>query len=165
MNEKEFQEICHCGGQITVFVRTDENGNRGYQLQYRHANSTGPMALFAVWAIVAQRIAIAGSQTDSIRKCDPHRHGSRRRRWGLQFQLDGYPKRQLQPQCDCYRQQRGNGQRGHVRPRRQCGPGSEPDKWDPIYSKKAAPLSGCGFSFPAGLVPCAVNWPLRWRLT
>ncbi|MGH7147014.1 MAG: hypothetical protein ACREIJ_03835 [Nitrospiraceae bacterium] len=47
---KEFQEIGHCGGQITVEIKTDENGHRGIAFGFRHSRPT-PAAFFAVYAL------------------------------------------------------------------------------------------------------------------
>ena len=46
----EFQEIAHCGGQVTLNVKTDENGRKGVAFGYRHSRPT-PMSLFAIWAL------------------------------------------------------------------------------------------------------------------
>lgn len=46
----EFQEIGHCGGQMTFRVQTDEKGARAVSFGWRHSRPT-PAALFAVWAL------------------------------------------------------------------------------------------------------------------
>lgn len=46
----EFQEVGHCGGQITFRVQTDEKGRRGISFGMRHSRPT-PMAMFAIWAL------------------------------------------------------------------------------------------------------------------
>lgn len=47
---QEFQEIGHCGGQITIRVKTDENGRRGIQFGIRHSRPT-PAAWFGIYTL------------------------------------------------------------------------------------------------------------------
>jgi len=49
-HREEFQEIGHCGGQITIRVKTDENGRRGIQFGIRHSRPT-PAAWFGIYAL------------------------------------------------------------------------------------------------------------------
>jgi hypothetical protein len=46
----EFEEISHCGGQVIFRVVTGEDGQRAYQITYRHSRG-GPMRLFAIYAL------------------------------------------------------------------------------------------------------------------
>jgi hypothetical protein len=47
---REFQEIAHCGGQVTFRVHTDENGRRTIQFGIRHSRPTAA-AWFAVYSL------------------------------------------------------------------------------------------------------------------
>jgi hypothetical protein len=58
MNEAgEFREISHCGGQVFFNVRTDANGQRGYQIVFQSSRPV-PMALYSIYAL-PQGIPIA----------------------------------------------------------------------------------------------------------
>jgi hypothetical protein len=46
----EFEEIAHSGGKITVNIRTDEQGRRGYQQTYS-SSRPNPVSMIAVWAL------------------------------------------------------------------------------------------------------------------
>lgn len=46
----EFEEIAHTGGQVTFTVSTDPEGQRTYQIGYRHSRPNR-MAMFAIYAI------------------------------------------------------------------------------------------------------------------
>ncbi len=48
--QAEFQEIAHCGGQVTIRVATDSQGRRSYQLQWVHQRPVAA-ALFGVYAL------------------------------------------------------------------------------------------------------------------
>jgi hypothetical protein len=45
----EFEEIGHCGGQVTFRVVTGEDGRRAYQIMYQGIG--GHAALFAIYAL------------------------------------------------------------------------------------------------------------------
>ncbi|MGC2519606.1 MAG: hypothetical protein WA373_10950 [Burkholderiales bacterium] len=47
--DKEFQEIAHCGGQITIDTKTDERGHRLASFGVRHSSPTAA-AWFMLWA-------------------------------------------------------------------------------------------------------------------
>ena len=46
---REFQEIAHCGGQITIHTETDERGHRLVSFGFRHS-APNPAAIFAIIA-------------------------------------------------------------------------------------------------------------------
>ena len=50
IQRKEFQEIGHCGGQIIIRVKTDENGCRSIQFAIQHSSIT-PAAWFGIYAL------------------------------------------------------------------------------------------------------------------
>ena len=50
MEKEEFQEIAHCGGEITFSVKTNEQGGRSYQVGYHHQRANR-MGMFAVYAL------------------------------------------------------------------------------------------------------------------
>jgi hypothetical protein len=47
---KDFKEIAHSGGKLTITIRSDANGKRGYQLKWENSrpNASG---ILAVWAL------------------------------------------------------------------------------------------------------------------
>ena len=47
---KDFEEIAHCGGKITFRLRTNEEGQRSYQVTYS-GDRPVPMSLLAVYAL------------------------------------------------------------------------------------------------------------------
>jgi hypothetical protein len=47
---EEFQEIAHSGGKITLAIRTDADGRRGYQMQLTH-NRPNPSAIIGIYAL------------------------------------------------------------------------------------------------------------------
>jgi len=60
----EFQEIGHCGGQVTFTVRTDSNGRRGYQIGWQSSRPV-PAALYSIYAL-PQGIPIADLRMGGI---------------------------------------------------------------------------------------------------
>lgn len=50
MIAKDFQEIGHCGGQIELTVKTNEEGRRSYQIGIRHSRPTAA-ALFGIYVL------------------------------------------------------------------------------------------------------------------
>lgn len=60
----EFEEIAHSGGKITVNIRTDEQGRRGYHQTYS-GSRPNPMSMIAVWAL-QQGIPIASVNLGGI---------------------------------------------------------------------------------------------------
>ena len=60
----EFEEITHSGGKITVNIRTDEQGRRGYQQTYSGSRPNA-MSMIAVWAL-QQGIPIASVNLGGI---------------------------------------------------------------------------------------------------
>ena len=49
-NRPDFQAVGHSGGQVTISVRKDELGRRGYQLSWQHCRPV-PAAMFGVYAL------------------------------------------------------------------------------------------------------------------
>lgn len=47
--EREFQEVGHCGGQLTVTVITEQDSQKKYQLGYSHSSLT-PASISNVFA-------------------------------------------------------------------------------------------------------------------
>lgn len=47
---EEFQEIGHCGGQLTVNVKTESDGRRGIQIGICHSSPT-PASFFAIYTL------------------------------------------------------------------------------------------------------------------
>jgi len=48
-SDRDFQEIGHCGGQITINTKTDERGHRLASFGVRHCSPT-PAAWILLWA-------------------------------------------------------------------------------------------------------------------
>jgi len=61
---KEFQEIGHCGGQVTVNVRTTEDGERGVSFGV-HGSSPIPATWFAIY-VLPQAIPVGTIQLGGI---------------------------------------------------------------------------------------------------
>ncbi len=50
MQKAEFEEIAHCGGQVIFSVKTNQKGQRGYQITWQHSRPVA-CGIFAVYAI------------------------------------------------------------------------------------------------------------------
>src|SRR5437870_4439309 len=50
MQAREFQEIAHSGGKVTITTSTTKEGKRQYNVGYRHSRP-GPMTLVGVQAL------------------------------------------------------------------------------------------------------------------
>lgn len=57
----DFQEIAHCGGQVTFTVQCDADGQRSCSLGYR-GNGAGPVRLIGIYALAPQGIPISDSR-------------------------------------------------------------------------------------------------------
>lgn len=64
MHSKEFQEIAHCGGKVTISITTSADGHRQYQLGIQH-NTLVAAAYFAVYAL-PQGVAVGKIQLGGI---------------------------------------------------------------------------------------------------
>jgi hypothetical protein len=60
----EFEEIAHCGGQVTFHLVTRPDGGRSYSIKWSHSRP-GPAAVFAVYAL-PQGIPVASIQLGGI---------------------------------------------------------------------------------------------------
>lgn len=61
---KEFEEVGHCGGQVTFIVRTNSAGSRSFQVKWSGARNN-KMATFAVYAI-PQGVAVGSIDIGGI---------------------------------------------------------------------------------------------------
>ena len=64
MHSKEFQEIAHCGGKVTISIRTTTDDRRQSQIGIQHSAPV-PAAFFAVYAL-PQGIAVGDIQLGGI---------------------------------------------------------------------------------------------------
>jgi hypothetical protein len=71
----EFQEIAHCGGQVTIHISCDDQGRRSVGAGFRHSRPT-PASVIGIYALIPHGIPVAdlhmGRMGQSGSDCPQH---------------------------------------------------------------------------------------------
>jgi DNA-directed RNA polymerase subunit RPC12/RpoP len=62
---RDFEEIVHCGGQVTFHIRCEADGRQSYSLGFQHSGA-GPAAVIGIYALAPQGIPVADFRIGGI---------------------------------------------------------------------------------------------------